>query len=56
MQTTLKAVLDKKGSETLPNNHFSFTSLDNTIKGGVYIDKSIKDVKEIVIILGKEGD
>lgn len=40
--STLKlvATLDKKGSEGLPNNHYTFGKNSSDVKGGVYIKKT----------------
>lgn len=56
MQVTVKAILDKRGSETQTMNHFTFANSAGTIKGGCYIDKKVSGVKELVLSITNGDD
>lgn len=41
METIVKVKYDKRGSEGLPNDHYTFDSIGDIISGGLYIKKGI---------------
>lgn len=57
MQVEVKAKYDKSGSEGLKNKHFTFgREKGASVKGGVYIDRSVPLPDKIIIVLREETE
>jgi hypothetical protein len=48
--------LDEKGSETTRYKRYTFGTPGSMINGGVYVDKTVADVDEIVLVMKENSD